>query len=104
MTSAKRAYPKTIDEYLARLPSGQRAALTRIRRTIKAAVPDSDEYIGYGLAGFKLGGKPLIYFGAAKAHCALYGPAIVPFAARFKGFETRKGTVRFGPDKPLPAR
>lgn len=84
-------------------PGDQRAALTKVRRAIRTAAPDAVEYIGYGLAGFKRDGKPLIYFGAAKTHCALYGPAIVPFASELEGFETSKGTVRFTPRRPIPA-
>ena len=103
MKTTKAAAPKTIDEYLARLPPDQRSALGRVRRTIRAAAPDAVEYIGYGLAGFKLNGRPLIYFGASKEHIAIYGPAVVPFAGTITGFETQKGTVRFTPQKPLPA-
>jgi uncharacterized protein YdhG (YjbR/CyaY superfamily) len=76
-----------------------------VRRTIRAAAPDAVEYIGYGLAGYKLDGKPLMYFGAMKKHCGLYGiPAeIDEFAKELKGFEASKGAVRFTPEKPLPA-
>jgi uncharacterized protein YdhG (YjbR/CyaY superfamily) len=39
-----------------------------------------------------------------KEHCGLYGiPAeIDEFAKDLKGFEARKGAVRFTPEKPLP--
>ena len=46
----------------------------------------------------------LLWFGAAEHHCALYPGAIVAdFAEELAGFETRKGTVRFQPERPLPA-
>lgn len=100
-----KATVKTVDEYLAKLPADQRAALSKVRRAIRAAAPDAVEYIGYGLAGYKLDGKPLVYFGAMKEHCGLYGiPAeIDEFAKDLKGFGTSKGAVRFTPEKPLPA-
>ena len=97
--------PKTIDEYLALVKPEQRAALEKLRKTIHAAAPGAEEYIGYGLAGFKLHGRPLVYFGAWENHCALYAasPAVQKkFQKELKGFEVSKGTIRFTPDKPLP--
>ena len=101
---ATKALPKTIDEYLARLPTDQRAALTKVRRAIKAAAPGVTEAISYQLPTFKLDGRPLVYFGAAKAHCALYGMSAgrQAFAPELKSFDMSKGTIRFTPDKPLP--
>ena len=99
--TAKAAAPTTIDEYLARLPADQGWLLTKMRRTIRAAAPGAAESISYGVPTFKLDGTPVIYFAAAKAHCALY--AIDPGTPELKGFETSKGTVRFTPEKPVPA-
>jgi uncharacterized protein YdhG (YjbR/CyaY superfamily) len=94
----------TIDEYLADLPEDQRRALATLRAQIKAAAPDAEEYIGYGLAGFKVGGRPLIYMGAAKNHCAIYGGrADDALADKLKAFKQSKGTIQFTPDKPIPA-
>jgi len=94
----------TIDEYLADLPEDQRHALTTLRAQIKSAAPDAEEYIGYGLAGFKVGGRPLLYMGAAKNHCAIYGArADDALAEKLKAFKQSKGTIQFTPDKPVPA-
>ena len=96
--------PATTDDYLASLPADQSAALQKLRAQIKAAAPGAEEYIGYGLAGFKLDGHPLLYFGAATHHCALYGALnAAPFAEKLKGFKQRKGTIQFTPDHPIPA-
>ena len=98
------ANPTTIDAYLTPLPADQRAALQRLRARIKAAAPGAVECIGYGLAGFKLDGQPLLYFGAATRHCALYGALNAGrFAEELKGFKQSKGTIRFTPDRPIPA-
>ena len=97
--------PKTIDEYLALVKPEQRSVLEKLRKTIHAAAPGVEEYIGYGLAGFKLNGRPLVYFGAWENHCALYAasPAVQEkFQKELKGFEASKGTIRFTPEKPLP--
>jgi uncharacterized protein YdhG (YjbR/CyaY superfamily) len=41
--------------------------------------------------------------GAAKKHCALYGMMPKGFDEELKDFERTKGTVKFTPEKPLPA-
>jgi uncharacterized protein YdhG (YjbR/CyaY superfamily) len=97
--------PTTIDEYLAVATAAQRALLNKLRRAIHAAAPGAEEYIGYGLAGFKHGGRPLVYFGAWENHCALYAASPKTqeqFADELKGFEVSKGTIRFTVEKPLP--
>ena len=96
---------KTIDEYLALAKPDQRAVLKKLRQAIHSAAPGAEEYIGYGLAGFKFNQRPLIYFGAWENHCAIYAasPAVQKkFQKELKGFEVSKGTIRFTPDKPLP--
>lgn len=97
--------PQTIDEYLTLVKVEQRPVLEKLRKTIHNAAPGVEEYIGYGLAGFKFNGRPLVYFGAWENHCALYAasPAVQKkFQKELKGFVVSKGTIRFTPDKPLP--
>jgi uncharacterized protein YdhG (YjbR/CyaY superfamily) len=100
------AKPKSIDEYLVPLRDDQRATLEKLRKMIHAAVPGVEEYIGYGLAAFRLDGKPLVAFGATENHCAFYlmsGSTVDDFADVLKNYDTSKGTIRFSSDKPLPA-
>lgn len=97
--------PATVDEYLAAVKPAQRTLLEKLRRTIHAAAPGAVEYVGYGLAGFKLHGRPLVYLGAWENHCALYAASPktqAQFADELKGFEVSKGTIRFTVEKPLP--
>jgi uncharacterized protein YdhG (YjbR/CyaY superfamily) len=94
----------TVDEYLDALPPDQRAALQRVREAIRAAAPEAIEVISYKIPGFKHHGA-LIYFGAAKRHCALYGAGeqvmeaykeeLAPFGA---------GTPPFGSRRRSPSR
>lgn len=96
----------TIDEYLDRVTPQQRAALERIRRLVRAAAPRAAECISYQLPAFRLDGRPLVAFGATARHCAFYpmsGTTVAAFARQLTRFETSKGTIRFSPDKPLPA-
>lgn len=95
--------PTNTDEYIGQLPADQQSALQKLRSQIVAAAPSAAEHFGYGLPGFKYNGHPLVYFGAAKEHCALYGAVPAGFAERLKDFEVSKGTIRFTPKKPLPA-
>jgi uncharacterized protein YdhG (YjbR/CyaY superfamily) len=94
---------KTIDAYLATLKDDeQRAALAKLRKTIKSIVPDAEECISYGMPAFRHNGRMLVYFAAAKNHCALYGALIADFREDLSGYDTSKGTIRFQPKKPLP--
>jgi uncharacterized protein YdhG (YjbR/CyaY superfamily) len=100
------AKPKTIDEYLAAVSPEQRAALEKLRKVIKAASPQAEECISYGLAAFRWNGRPLVAFGATPNHCAFFpmdSTTVAAYKNELKGFETSKGTIRFQPDKPLPA-
>jgi uncharacterized protein YdhG (YjbR/CyaY superfamily) len=98
--------PRTIDEYLKGVDAEQRAALEKLRKTIRAVAPNAEEYISYGLAAFRLNGRPLVAFGASANHCAFYpmnSTTVEAFRKELKSFETSKGTIRFQADTPLPA-
>src|SRR5437867_3287735 len=100
------AKPTTIDEYLAAVNADKRAALEKLRKTIKAAAPKTEEYISYGLAAFRLDGKPLVALGATANHCAFYlmsGSMVEAHQDELQDYDTSKGTIRFSADKPLPA-
>jgi uncharacterized protein YdhG (YjbR/CyaY superfamily) len=94
-----------IDAVLASLPTDQRDALEALRRTIRAAAPEATEAISYGAPAFRYRGRPLVSYGAAKTHCALYvmSPAVLEaHADEVRDFDTSKGTIRFTPDAPPP--
>ena len=93
----------TTHDYLAALPKDQRTALEKLRVQILAAVKGIEEHFGYGMPGFRYNGHPMLYIGAAKAHCALYGSVPPGLAERLKDFKTSKGAIQFTPEKPLPA-
>lgn len=97
--------PATIDAWLKQTDEAQRAALQKLRLQIRAAAPGAEECIAYGVPTFKLAGRTLVHFGAGKHHCSFYpGKApIIAFARELAGFETSTGTVRFAPERPIPA-
>ena len=103
--SVKQSKPQSIDEYLARVPPESRAALQKLRRTIKSIVPEATETISYEVPTFKLNGRMLVSFAAFSAHCSFF-PGAGPIEAHrdeLKSFPTSKGTIRFTPDRPLSA-
>ena len=97
--------PETVDEYLNRVPEPARSTLNRVRATIRSvAPPEATEVISYGIPTFKYKGM-LASYAAFSDHCSLFpgaGPTI-KFKNDLKNFQTSKGTIRFAPDKPLPA-
>ena len=104
MKRQPRTRPETVDQYLAALSDDKRAALERLRKDILAAAPGAEECISYQMPAFRYKGKVLVWFGAGANHCAFYPGAVVQaFQEELEDYVTRKGTIRFQPDQPLPA-
>jgi len=59
-----------VDGYLASIPEDARAALGKLRETIRDAAPEATEVISYQAPTFKYRGRPPVSFGAAKGHSA----------------------------------
>ena len=100
------AAPTSVEDYLAALPEGSRAALEKLRKTIKAAAPEATETISYQMPAFKDHGRLLVYYAAFKNHCSLFpasGTVIEALGDELEPYFTGKGTIRFHADKPLPA-
>ena len=97
---------RDVDKYLAAVPEPARTTLNKVRAAIKsAAPPEATEAISYGIPAFKYKGLLVAYAAFAK-HCSFFpasGSLLKEFAEDLKGFPCSKGTIRFAPDKPLPA-
>jgi uncharacterized protein YdhG (YjbR/CyaY superfamily) len=97
--------PRTVDEYLEGVPEPARTTLNKVRAVIRSvAPPEATEGVSYGMPTFKYKGM-LASFAAFSDHCSLFpgaGPTI-EFKNELKNFQTSKGTIRFAPNKPLPA-
>ena len=100
--------PSTIDDYLAPLPADVRSALEQLRRTIKAAAPETTESISYQMPTFKYRGRALVGFAAFKHHCSLFPysrKVMVVLERELENYNTsgKGATIRFTTDKPLPS-
>lgn len=93
----------TIQEYIAGQDEAIRPRLTEIYDTIRAAIPQAEERLSWGMPTFWKG-RNIIHFAASKKHIGLYpgDEAVEAFADRLSDFDTSKGTIRLPHDRELP--
>lgn len=98
--------PQNHDEYLARIPDDQRLALQKLREQVLKAAPGAEECVAWQMPSFRVDGRLLVCYAAARHHCSLYpmsSDLMEEMADELAGLDTSKGTIRFQPAKPLPA-
>lgn len=98
--------PTSVDEYLDALDAVRRSTLQTLREHIQHAAPGAEECLSYSLPAFRLNGRALVAYGAARNHCALYPMSSAVLAGlrdRLGAYDTSKGTLRFPIDRPIPA-
>lgn len=92
-------------EYIAALPPGTRKALRALRAAIRSAAPKAEAGFSYGIPGFRVGGRPLVWYAGWKDRVSMYP---VTAAMRREGgtalrrYLSGKGTLRFPLDEPIP--
>lgn len=94
------------DEYLRALPDDQRATLERLAEQILSAAPDAEKGLSYAVPAFRVAGKPVAGFAAAKAHLSYvtFSPQVIADHAEVLApWKPSKGAIRFTSDHPLPA-
>jgi len=94
----------TVDEYITAQPEEYRVLLDTIRQVIITAAPNATEYIGYGMPGYKLNKRPLVYFALFKHHVGFYATPSghEEFKEELSKYKQGKGSVQFLLDKTLP--
>jgi uncharacterized protein YdhG (YjbR/CyaY superfamily) len=93
-----------VDKYIGNYTGEARMRLEQIRQLVLAEAPQADESISYGLVGYKLNGKPLVYFGGFPRHTGFYATpnGHEAFKDDFSKYKQGKGSVQFPHDQPLP--
>jgi uncharacterized protein YdhG (YjbR/CyaY superfamily) len=93
-----------IDAYLASLDPVRRAALSKLRRTLRSILPAAEECMSYGLPAFRLGEGVVAGFAATKTGCSYYpfsGLTLGALADELSGYRQTKSALHFQPDRPL---
>jgi len=98
--------PKTVEAYLKALPEDRRAALEKLRSTIRSTLPDATEHISYQMPAFKADGRFVVWYAAFGDHYSLY-PASegvqASLGTQLERYLSGKGTIRFEYGRALPA-
>lgn len=97
--------PATIDEYLATVTGPRRAALEKLRRAIRGAVPGATECISYGMPAFRLPEGVVAGFLATSRGCSYYpfsGAILDGLGDALEGYGRTKSALHFDPEDGLP--
>jgi uncharacterized protein YdhG (YjbR/CyaY superfamily) len=104
MSARRPPEPEAVDAYIERASPKFRPALRRLRATIRAAAPDAEELLCYGMPAFRQG-RILVYYAAFADHLSLFVASAKvrrKFSRELGPYLVGKGTVRFSPERPLP--
>lgn len=96
---------KQADAYLAKLSAEKRATLEKVRKAIRAAAPEAEEGLSYGMPAF-IQGKPIAGYSASADHCSYFqmsGAITAALAEDLSRYQVSKGGFRFAIGKPPPA-
>lgn len=93
-----------VDEYINKFDSEVKARLLEMREVIRAEAPEAEESISYGMPGYKLNGKPVVYFAGYEHHVGFYATpnGHDAFKDEFSHYKQGKGSVQFPNNQPLP--
>jgi len=93
-----------VDVYINQFEGEVKERLLIMRELVRTEAPEAKEDFMYGLVGYKLDKKPLVYFGGFKKHIGFYATpnGHEAFAEDFSRYKQGKGSVQFPLDQPLP--
>ena len=92
------------EKYIAQFPEDVRDILNEIRQIIVEEVPEATEKIAYGMPGFYLNKKPMVYFAAYKNHIGFYATPTghEEFKKELSVYKQGKGSVQFPLKDEIP--
>lgn len=93
-----------VEQYINQFDGEVHTRLVQLRELVHTEVPGAAESFTYGLIGYKLNGKPLVYFGGFAKHVGFYATpnGHEAFREDFATYKQGKGSVQFPNDQPLP--
>ena len=93
----------TIREYIDSRDESIRPRLNAVYDTIRAAIPEAEERLSWGMPTFWKG-RNLIHFAPTKAHIGLYpgAEAVEFFTPLLTEYKTSKGAIQFPNNRELP--
>ena len=94
----------TVEDHIATLPQDVRPIVERAREAIRAALPDAEERVRYGMPAVMLDSRHALHYAGWKKHLGLYPIPTVPepLEAEVAPYRTHKDTVRFLYSQPIP--
>ncbi len=93
-----------VDEYLAHLDEPRRSTLEHLRQSIAAVIPEAEQGLSYGVPVFRIAGRPVAGFSAAKnwlSYLPHSGEILATMSDEdLEGLAASKGALRFPIDQP----
>jgi len=95
---------KRVTAYIESFPEETRILLNQFRKLLFTLAPDAEEKISYGMPGYYLKGKPLVYFAAYKNHIGFYATPTghEKFSIQLAAYKQGKSSVQFPLQQPIP--
>lgn len=95
---------KNPEAYIKSFPAEVQSKLKQIRKIIVSSSKGAEESVAYGMVGYKLYGKPLVYFGGFKKHVGFFATPSghKAFAKEMEKYVHNKGSVQFPLTEKLP--
>jgi len=93
-----------VDTYIDKFDGEVKSRLLHLREIVRREVPAAEEGFVYGLVGYKLNKKPLVYFGGFTKHIGFYATpqGHEAFVSDLSQYKQGKGSVQFPLSQPLP--
>jgi uncharacterized protein YdhG (YjbR/CyaY superfamily) len=95
--------PVDIEAYINSFPADVQQKLRAVNDAVKAAAPEAEQTISYGMPLYKFNGR-LVYFAAHTHHIGFYPmkTGVAAFENELSVYKGAEGSVQFPFDKPMP--
>lgn len=97
----------TVEEFAKSLTPEMHAHWSALRAIVRRVMPDDPEVISYGMPTLKRNKRPMVYYGAFKAHVSLFfgGSRVYHiFKGEIKPYLVGKSAIQFKLGEPLPEK